>query len=91
MENNQNENNDTKNPRTEEFKVSGDEVVKKIKELVHEGNIRRIILKNEEGKTLLEIPLTWGVVGVALIPVWAAVGALAALVANLTIVVEKKE
>jgi hypothetical protein len=76
---------------TEEFKVSGDAVVAKIKELVHAGNIRRIIIKNEEGQTLIEIPLTIGVVGVILLPVWAAIGAIAALAVRLTIVVEKVE
>lgn len=75
--------------RKEEFQVTGDAVVAKIKELIHEGNVRRIILKNEEGKTLIEIPLTLGVVGAILLPVWAAIGALAALAVNLTIVVEK--
>lgn len=74
---------------SEEFKISGGEVVDKIKELIHEGNIRRITLKNEEGKTLIEIPLSLGLVGAALMPVWAAVGAIAALVAKMTIVVEK--
>lgn len=76
---------------TEEFKVSGDDVVKKIKELIKAGNIRRIIIKNEEGKTLIEIPLTIGVVGALLLPVLAAVGAIAAIVTNCTIVVEKRE
>ena len=75
--------------RSEEFEVSGEMLVAKIKELVHEGNIRRITIKNEEGKTLIEIPLTLGVVGAILLPVWAAIGAIAALVANLRIVVEK--
>ncbi|MCP5102008.1 MAG: DUF4342 domain-containing protein [bacterium] len=75
----------------EEFKINGNEVVDKIKELIHQGNIRRIILKNDEGKTLIEIPLTLGLVGAALMPVFAAVGAIAALVAKLTIVVEKIE
>jgi len=75
--------------RSEEFEVSGEMLVAKIKELVHEGNIRRITIKNEEGKTLIEIPLTLGVVGAVLLPVWAAIGAIAALVANLRIVVEK--
>jgi hypothetical protein len=77
--------------RREEFQVSGDAVVAKIRELVHAGNVRRIIIKNEEGKTLMEIPLTVGVVGAVLLPVWAAIGAVAALAANLTIVVEKVE
>lgn len=75
---------------TEEFKVTGDQVVKKIKEIIKAGNARKIILKNEKNKVLIEIPLTLGVVGVALLPVLAAVGAIAALVANMTIVIEKK-
>ncbi len=75
--------------RTEEFKVTGDAVIAKIKELVHEGNVRRITIKNEQGQTLIEIPLTFGVVGAVLLPVWAAIGAIAALAAHLTIVVEK--
>ena len=75
----------------EEFRVDGSQIIDKIKDLIHQGNIRRITLKNEEGKTLIEIPLTIGVVGAALVPVLAAVGAIAALVAKLTIVVEKIE
>ncbi|MFA4948730.1 MAG: DUF4342 domain-containing protein [Candidatus Krumholzibacteriia bacterium] len=78
-----------KKPRIEEFEVSGDKVVETVKRLVHEGNIRRITIKGEDGKTLIEIPLTFGVVGAVLLPVWAALGALAALVARCTIVVEK--
>jgi len=74
---------------TEEYQVDGDDLLHKVKELVHEGNIRRIIIKNEDGKRLIEIPLTLGVVGIALLPVWAAIGAVAALVADCTIVVEK--
>jgi hypothetical protein len=77
--------------RKEEFHLSGDAVIATIKELVRAGNVRRITLKNEEGKTLIEIPLTIGVVGAVLLPVWAAIGAIAALAANLTIVVEKVE
>jgi hypothetical protein len=77
--------------RTEEYQVSGEILVAKVKELVHEGNIRRITIKNEEGKTLIEVPLTLGVVGAVLLPVWAAIGSIAALVANCTIVVEKVE
>jgi len=75
--------------RTEEFKLSGGEILNKIKELIHEGNIRRIILKDENGKTFLEIPLTVGIIGAAFAPVLAAIGAIAALVSKLTIVVEK--
>jgi hypothetical protein len=77
--------------REEEFQVTGDQLVAKIKEIVHEGNIRRIIIKDEEGQTLIEVPLTLGVVGAVLLPVWAAIGAIAALAARLTIVVEKIE
>ena len=70
-------------------------MVVKIKELIHQGNIRRIILKNEEGRVLIEIPLTVGVVGgvlsAALFPMMAAVGAIGAMVAHLTIVLEKHE
>lgn len=76
---------------TEEFKLSGSEIINKIKELIHAGNVRRIILKDEEGKTFLEIPLTIGLVGAVVAPVWAAIGAIAALVSKLTIVVEKVE
>ncbi len=75
--------------RSEEFKISGNEILNKIKELIHEGNIRRIILKDENGKTFLEIPLTVGLVGAALAPILAAIGAAAALVTKMTIVVEK--
>jgi hypothetical protein len=75
--------------RSEEFKISGSEILNKIKDLIHEGNIRRIILKDENGKTFLEIPLTVGLVGAALAPILAAIGAAAALVTKMTIVVEK--
>jgi len=79
------------NVRTEEFHVSGDTLVAKIKELVQEGNVRRVILKNEEGRTLIELPLTLGVVGAVLAPQLAALGAIAVLVARCTVVVEKVE
>lgn len=77
--------------RTEEFQVNGDMLVAKIKELLHEGNIRRIIIKNEEGRTLIDIPLTIGVVGVLVAPQLAAIGAIAALITHGSIVVEKVE
>jgi len=77
--------------KKEEFKVNGEEVVRKVKELIKQGNVRRIIIKNEEGKVLIEIPLTFGVVGALLLPVWAAIGAIAAMVTNCTIVVERKD
>ncbi len=77
--------------KKEEFKVSGEEVIKKVKKLIKEGNIRRIIVKNESGKTVAEFPLTVGVVGAALLPAFAALGAVAALLTNCTIVVEKQD
>jgi hypothetical protein len=77
--------------RYEEFRVTGDEILNKIKEIVHEGNVRRIILKDEQGKTFMELPLTVGVVGAIVAPILAAVGAVAALASNLTIVVERIE
>jgi hypothetical protein len=75
--------------RTEEFKLSGDELVAKVKELVREGDIRRVAIKNEEGRTLIDIPLTMGVVGALVAPQLAALGAIAALVTHGSIVVEK--
>ena len=81
--------------RHEEYKVSADETVAKIKEIVAEGNVRRIIIQNEDGKTLIEFPLTVGVAAAAgvllLAPLLAAVGVLAAIVTDLTIVVEREE
>lgn len=75
---------------TEELKVQGDALLGKVKELAHEGNVRRIIIKDSEGKTLIEVPLTLGVVGVLVAPVAAAVGAIAALAAEYSIVVERR-
>ena len=77
--------------RTEEFRVNGEELLAKIKNLVKEGNIRRITIKNKEGKTVFEIPLTFGVVGALIAPQLAAIGAIAALVTEATVVVEKVE
>ncbi len=74
-----------------EFRVRGEDLLKKIKDLVHEGNVRKIIIKDEHGKTYLEIPLTVGVVGVVLAPVWAAIGALAAMAGNFTIQIVKRD
>ena len=76
--------------KTEEFVVNGEEVLAKIKALINEGNIRRIIIKDMDDKTLIEIPLTIGVVVAVLVPVLAAVGALAAIVTKCKIIVEKK-
>jgi Flp pilus assembly pilin Flp len=81
----------SENVKSEEFRISGEEVVAKIKELLHEGNVRRIIMKDEKGVTLIEVPLTIGVIGVVLLPVWAAIGAIAAMAAKLTLVVERTE
>ena len=78
-------------PRTEEFKITGDELLAKVRELVHEGNVRRLIIKSDAGITLLEVPLTIGVIGAALLPVLAAVGALAAVATDCTIVVERRD
>jgi hypothetical protein len=75
----------------EEFKVNGDEVIAKIKEIIKAGNIRRISLKNEKNETIIEIPLTYAVVGTLVAPALAAIGAVAALLTNCTIVVERKE
>lgn len=79
----------------EEFKIRGDVLVTKIKELIAQGNVRRIIIKNEEGHTLIEIPMTVGVIGgvvsAALFPVVAAVGVIGAMVAHLTVVIERIE
>jgi hypothetical protein len=77
--------------RTEEFKVEGGKLLARIKELIHEGNIRKIIIKDKDGKTVLELPVTIGVVGVLLAPQLAAIGAIAALLTEATVVVEKAE
>lgn len=77
--------------RTEEFRVNGEELLAKIKQLVHEGNIRRIVIKNKDGGTVMEIPMTLGVVGAVLVPTLAAVGAIAALLSEATVVVEKTD
>jgi len=80
----------TDSKRTEEHKVSGDDLLRKVKEIVREGNARKITIKSDAGKILLEIPLTLGIVGVVLAPVWIAIGTIAALAGRYTIVVEKK-
>jgi len=78
------------NYKSEEFSFSGDALLGKIKEILHEGNVRRVIIKNEEGRVLVDIPLTLGVVGTLLAPQLAAIGAIAALVLRGTIVIEKE-
>lgn len=76
--------------KKEEFKLSGDAIIEKIKSIVKEGNARKIITKNENGETVAEFPLTVGAVGALLAPILAAVGAIAALLSKCTLVVEKK-
>ena len=78
------------NVRTEELKVSGDGLVARVRELIREGNVRRIIIKNDEGRSIMEIPLTLGVVGAVMMPVFVALGAIAALASHYTLVVEKE-
>ena len=75
----------------EEFSVAADDLVAKVKELIHEGNVRRIVVKDETGKTLIEIPVTIGVVGALLAPWLAALGAIAAFATNCTIIVVRSE
>lgn len=82
-----------KNKKTEnkeQFRIDGGEILSKVKELIREGNVRRIIIKNEKGKAIMEIPVTFAVVGAVFAPVLAAVGALAALLSKATIEVERK-
>ena len=77
--------------RTEEFRVNGEDLLGKIKNLLKEGNIRRVIIKDKDGKVVFEIPLTFGVVGALLAPQLVAIGAIAALLTEATVVVEKAE
>jgi len=76
---------------TEEYSISGEKLIGTVKELIRETNVRHIVIKNEQGETLIEIPLAVGVVGTLLLPVWAALGAIAALAANLRITVVRDE
>ena len=73
----------------EEIRVRGSELADKVKALIHEGNVRRIIIKNEQGHTFIEIPVTVAAVGIVFAPVLAAIGALAAMAAHFTVVVER--
>jgi hypothetical protein len=77
--------------KTEEFRVNGDDLLKKVKAIIAEGNVRRITIRSKQGKSVVEFPLTIGVVGVVLAPVLAAVGAIAALVTECTIIVEREK
>ena len=74
-----------------QHKVTGEKLVSKVQEIIHEGNVRRVIIKNQDGMTVMEIPLTIGVASAVLMPVWVALGAIAALSAHYHITVEKVE
>ena len=74
-----------------QFRVKGEELLEKVKEIIHEGNVRKIVIKNEEGQTYLEIPITIGVIGAVLAPILVAIGALAAMASFFTIHVIRKE
>jgi hypothetical protein len=80
----------TSKPKTESFKVNGEDLLKKVKELIHEGNIRQITIEDKSGKAILVVPLTLGVVGAVLAPPLAAVGAIAALLTECTIKVDRQ-
>ena len=75
----------------EEFSIKGEDLISKVKQLIAEGNVRRMIIKDKTNKTIIEIPLTIGLVGIVLAPVLAAVGAIAALVTECTILVERTD
>lgn len=77
--------------KTEEFKVNGEDLLKTVKKVIKEGNVRRISVRNKDGKTIIELPLTLGVVGAVLAPALAGIGAIAALVTECTLVVEREE
>jgi|TARA_Y100000310_G_C20187994_1_gene581205 uncharacterized membrane protein YvbJ len=74
----------------EKFEVAGEDLVEKVKSLLHEANVRRIIIKNQEGKTVFEVPCSIGVISAVLVPILAALGAIAALAMSYTIIVERK-
>lgn len=82
---------DNNQANREYFRVSGDEILTKIKEIIKEGNATRIIIKNEKDETIMEFPVTIGAIGLVLAPIYAAVGAIAALAMKCTIIVEKKK
>jgi hypothetical protein len=75
----------------ESFKVTGDEIISKVKEIIREGNARKIIIRNDKDETIMEFTLTIGAIGAVLAPVFAAVGAIAALASDCTIIVEKHD
>ena len=73
------------------FKVNGKDLLNKIEEIIKEGNVRRIVIKNSEGKTYMEIPLSIGVIGVLAAPIVTALGAIAGLIADFSIEIVKKD
>ncbi len=75
----------------EQHRVSGEKLIEKLKELLHAGNVRHVVIKNDEGRTLIEFPVSLGVAGAVLLPVWAAVGAIAAVVTKCSIEVERDD
>jgi hypothetical protein len=79
-----------KEPKQESFQVNGEHLLAKVKELIREGNVRKITIKDKNGKELVAFPLTIGVVGAVVAPVLAAIGAIAALVGECTISVERE-
>lgn len=78
-------------PRIEELKVSGAALKGKLKEIIRQGNVRRIVVRNPDGRTILDVPIAAGIVGAWLLPFWATIGSIAALAASYTIVVERAE
>ena len=75
---------------TEEFKVSGRKLIAELKKIIHEGNVRRVKIKNKDGKVLLDMPLAIGAVGVVLLPFWAGVAAIVGLAKEFTLTVERE-
>ncbi len=80
----------TKTKKQEKFHVKGENLLEKVKQIIKEGNVRRIIIKDKNGKILVEFPLTFGVVGAVLVPMLAAIGAIAALITECSITVERE-
>lgn len=81
----------TTSTQTERYQLTGEDVISKIRQIVHEGNVRRVLIRNAEGHVIVEFPLTVGVVGAALVPMWAALGAIVALVTDCTIEIDKTD
>ncbi len=82
---------DSASTPVESYQLTGEDVISRIRQIVHEGNVRRVLIKNAEGHVIVEFPLTIGVVGAALVPMWAALGAIVALVSDCTIEIERND